>query len=106
MSWTLTMGGIIRGRILPGETPLPRYYEILLFDAADTSTAICGASPINPSDSSFRFLGLDDGAYFIKFSSAYSTPSSWFPGVAGAAQAETLRVRNLIGPEEVVWPWK
>jgi hypothetical protein len=105
VSWALTLGGTISGRVLAGGEPLPTYLELLLYAAADTASYVCARSSRadDGSMATFRFRGLEDGDYLLKCESPGLTEGAWFPGVSSAAQAETLRVRNLTGPEEITW---
>jgi hypothetical protein len=101
ISWPLVEGGRIGGQIT-GVTP--SFAQVKLFSPADTSAALCSGYTEQPGGA-FTFSALADGAYFlcIERPVPHALKLVWYPGSWSAAQAETLFVRDRIGPPPLRW---
>jgi hypothetical protein len=90
----LIRGGVVQGQFTPtpGDDQDARLY---LYSAADTTRWLCSAQ-VSESERTFRFLGMEDGAFLLRaqFHGSSGYRYEWYAGAAWARDADTLRVRD------------
>jgi hypothetical protein len=76
----------------------------MLASPADTSVVLCNSYTELPGGA-FTFGGLEDGGYLLCIDRPAPNAFKhwWYPGSWSAARAETLYVRDRVGPEFLRW---
>ena len=90
----LIRGGVIQGRFTPTQAD-GQTARVALCSVADTTRWLSSAS-VSGSEPTFRFPGLDDGAFLLRAQFMVSSRYHyvWYATAVWARDADTLRVRD------------